>query len=228
MDKKFLKEMFDAAVHIGHRVSKWNPKMKKYLYGDRDGVHVINLEKTVGCMEEALAFLSKMSSEGKTILFVSTKPQSVGVVRETAKSCKCPYAVSKWIPGLITNFTTLKTRIKYFKKLEEEEASGEFDKYTKKEASRLKKTKDKLGLALGGVQNMADKPDVVFVVDVVRDNIVVKEARKSGIPVVGITDSNADPDTVDYPIPANDDALKSITYLLGRVADAVNRKSTKS
>jgi len=220
MNKKMLKDMFDNAVHIGHRKHKWNPKMKKFIYCEKDGVHVINLEKTAEYLENALKFLAKKTSEGKKIMFVSTKPQSINLLSGVAKECSMPYVVGKWIPGLLTNFSTLKVRIKYLADLKDQKETGEFSKYTKKEAVKLNKTIDKLGLALGGVQNMRYLPDVVFVVDLVRDAIVVKEAQKLGIPVVGIADTNADPE-IDFPIPGNDDAILSLTYLLGEVAKVV-------
>lgn len=217
MDKNMVKSMFDNAVHIGHRTHKWNPKMKKFIYTEKNGIHIINLEKSVDYLEKALQFLAKTFAEGKTVLFVSTKPQSVALLEEVAKACHSPYVVSKWIPGLLTNFATVKQRIKYLADLKDQKETGEFDKYTKKEASNLNKDIEKLELALGGVQNMKSKPDVVFVVDVVRDNIVVKEARKLKLPIVGIVDTNADPDEIDFPIPANDDALMSLTFLLNAV-----------
>ncbi|MDP2642619.1 MAG: 30S ribosomal protein S2 [Candidatus Peregrinibacteria bacterium] len=223
MDKKLAQEMFDNAVHVGHRTQKWNPRMKKYLYGEKDGVHIINLEKTSEGLEKALAFLEKLAGEGKNVLFVSTKPQSLKLIEESAKSCGMPYVVSRWIPGLITNFSTLKNRIKYFVNLKAEMASGEFDKYTKKEAAKLKKIIDTLELSLGGVQNLRGVPDAVFVVDTVRDQIAVKEAKVVGIPIVAITDSNSDPTVISYPIPGNDDALKSLTFLVGKVVASLNK-----
>jgi len=223
MDKKLAQEMFENAVHVGHRTQKWNPRMKKFLYGEKDGVHVINLEKTAEGLDRALAFLEKLASEGKNVLFVSTKPQSLKLIEESAKSCGMPYVVSRWIPGLITNFSTLKNRIKYFVNLKAEMASGEFDKYTKKEASKLKKIIDTLELSLGGVQNLKNVPDAVFVIDTVRDQIAVKEARVAGIPIVAITDSNSDPTVIDYAIPGNDDALKSLTFLVGKVVSSLNK-----
>ncbi len=221
MDKKQIQELFKNAVHVGHRTHKWNPRMKKYIYTERDGVHVLNLEQTLECLNTALDFLAKNVAEGRRVLFVSTKPQSAGLLKETADKCGMPYVVGKWIPGFLTNFPTIKARIKHLANLKEQKESGEFEKYTKKEVSKFNKEIDRLQIALGGVQDITSKPDVVFVVDVVRDQIVVKEARKLGIPVVGITDTNADPTTVDYPIPANDDALKALSYLLGKVADAM-------
>lgn len=220
MADDILQEMIANAVHFGHRTHKWDPRMRKYLHGEKNGIHIFNLEMTAKLLGNALSFLRKSLSEGKTVLFVSTKPQAISLVEGAAKECGAPYVVSRWIPGFITNFSTIKKRIKYLKDLKDQEATGEFEKYTKKEASKLKKTIDKLQISLGGVQNLTKQPDVVFVVDVVKDKIVVEEANKSGIPVIGIVDSNADPDPVDYPIPGNDDAVKSITYLVGKIAEA--------
>lgn len=228
MTKQELQKMFDCAVHIGHRTHKWDPRMKKFIHGEQNGVHIINLEKTADYLAKALNFLAKISSEGKTVLLVSTKPQSVRVLEAAAKECGMPYVVTKWIPGLLTNFGTIKTRIKYLADLKEEDAVGEFSKYTKKEASKFKKEIDKLQISLGGVQNMKSLPDVVFVVDVVRDEIVVKEAKKLNIPVVGIVDTNADPSTVDYPIPGNDDALKSLEYFIGEIVQTLKKPSKTS
>jgi small subunit ribosomal protein S2 len=171
--------------------------------------------------------LSKLANEGKTVLFVSTKPQSVKLLEETAKECHMPYVVSKWIPGLLTNFGTVKTRIKYLADLKAQEKGGEFDKYTKKEVSNFKKAMEKLEIALGGVQNMFDLPDAVFIVDAVRDHIVVEEASRLGIPVVAIVDTNADPTVVTYPIPGNDDAVKSLVYFFNKVK-GVFQKSSKT
>ena len=228
MSKSQIEELFKNAVHVGHRTHKWNPRMKKYIYTDRGGIHIINLEKTLDCMNKALDFLSSSVAEGKNILFVSTKPQSVKLLRDAADGCGMPYVVGKWIPGFLTNFPTIKSRIKYLANLKDQKANGEFDKYTKKEVVKFDKEIDRLQVALGGVQHITKKPDVVFVLDVVRDAIVVKEARKLKIPVVGITDTNSDPTTVDYPIPANDDALKALKYLMGKVVEAVKSPKKKA
>ncbi len=221
MDKKELQLMFDNVVHIGHRTQKWNPRMRKFIYGEKDGIHIINLEKTVEYLTKALDYISKLVSEGRTILFVSTKPQSIKVLREVAQECRMPYVVSKWIPGLLTNFATIRTRTRYLAELKQQEASGEFDKYTKKEALHLKKTIAILQASLGGVESLQDKPDAIFVVDTVRDKIAVKEAKKIKIPVIGIVDTNADPTKIDYPIPGNDDAIKSLNYLIGEIKDVI-------
>jgi small subunit ribosomal protein S2 len=225
MTEKIYQEMVANAVHYGHRTHKWDPRMRKYLHGEKGGIHVFNLELTLKLLEAAVNFVGKNVSEGKIVLFVSTKPQAISLVEETAKECGMPFVVTRWIPGLITNFATIKKRIKYLKDLKEQEVTGEFEKYTKKEASKLKKTIEKLETSLGGVQDMTRKPDVIFVVDVVKDKIVVQEAARAGIPVVAIVDSNSNPEGVTYPIPGNDDAVRSINYLVGKIADAV--KSSK-
>lgn len=219
-----LKEMAKNAVHFGHSTSKWNPKMKIYLYGKRHGIHIFDLKITANYLVKALDFLSNAARANKTILFVGTKQQSHPMLRDIQKEANMPIVTDKWIPGLLTNFKTIKQRIKYFKKLKEEDASGGFDKYTKKEAMKLRKKIQDLSASLSGVEDMDETPDVLFVVDTVRDNIAVKEARRLKIPVVAITDSNADPDLVDYPIPANDDAVKSLEYILGLVKEAVTSK----
>lgn len=221
--------MMANAVHFGHKTQKWDSRMRRYLYGEKNGVHVFNLEKTVEMLEKAVQFVSKTVSEGKNILFVSTKPQALALVEKTAKECGMPFVISRWIPGFLTNFSTISKRIKYLKDLKGQKEDGSFEKYTKKEASKLNKTIDKLEMSLGGVEDITRVPDAVFIIDVVRDNIVVKEANKLGIPVVAITDSNANPEEITYPIPGNDDATKSITYLTGKIADAIqsSKKSKK-
>ena len=219
--KTLMREMLANAVHFGHKTSKWNPKMAPYLYGQRNGVHVFDLNQTYDRLKKAEDFLTAAVQNGKRILLVSTKQQSMLMLRDMAEKCDVPYVNSKWIPGLLTNFRTLKTRIKYMLKLKEDQTSGAFEKYTKKEAGRFRKEIVKLDTALGGVQNLEKVPDVVVVFDVVRDHIAVKEAKNIGATVVGVLDSNADPAGVQYPIPANDDAIKSITFLMGRLEAAI-------
>jgi len=229
MSQQEIKKMFDAAVHIGHRTQKWNPKMKKFIHTEKNGVHIINLEKTLDCLGKALLFLSKLAAEGKIILFVSTKPQAVKLFEEAANECGLPYVVSKWIPGLITNFATLKSRIKYFVNLKQQDASGELKKYTKKEISKFRKVIEKLQPSFGGIEQLTQKPDAIFLADTVRDHIVVSEANKLKIPVVGIVDTNSDPSLVDYPIPGNDDSLKSLAYFVEKVKESIQsaRKTKK-
>jgi len=225
MVKSIYTDMFDNTIHIGHKTQKWNPLMKKYIYGEKQGMHIINLEKTLVMFESALEYMQKCVSEGKTILFVSTKPQSTALLKDLASTLNMPYVTNKWIPGLITNFDSIKTRIKYYLNLKEQDETGELTKYTKKEASKMRKELEALETALGGVKDMTTLPDVVFVVDVVRDAIVVSEARKLRIPVVAFTDTNADPTKITYPIPANDDSINSLTYLLGKIKETLSKKN---
>lgn len=200
--------------------------MKKYIFGERNGIHVFDLEKTAVCMDKAVEFVKLSVASGKRVLLVSTKPQAAHLIIDAANAAHMPYVVHKWMGGLITNFSTMKQRIKYYKNLVDQEKNGEFDKYTKKEAADLRKQIKKLDDALGGVRDLDKLPDVVFVADAVRDRIVVKEANKMKIPVVAICDSNCDPDGINYPIPGNDDAVKSLTYLIKAIKDAmVNAKA---
>ena len=224
MADKIYQDMIANAVQYGHRTHKWDPRMRKFLHGEKDGIHVFNLEKTAEMLAKALDFVGKSVSEGKVVLLVSTKPQAIKLVEKTAKDCGMPFVTTRWIPGLITNFVTIKKRIKYLRDLKNQEASGELEeKYTKKETMKLKKTIEKLEASLGGVQDLTKKPDVIFVVDVVKDKIVVEEAGRAGIPVVAIVDSNSNPEGVTYPIPGNDDAVRSITFFVEKIAEVVNR-----
>lgn len=221
MSKTTVKEMMDAAMHFGHQTQRWNPKMKPFLFGSKNGVHIFDLEKTANYMDSAMEFLKQTSASGKMVMLASTKPQAAKLVMEAAKESKMPYVVHKWMPGLLTNFSTIKKRIKYFNDLLDQEKSGELEKYTKKEIARIKKEIIKLQDAFGGVREMDRLPAVVFVADVVRDRIIVNEAKKIGIKVVAITDSNANPDGVDFVIPANDDALSSLNFVIGKVKEAL-------
>lgn len=220
--------MLANAVHFGHRSSKWNPKMASYLHGRRNGVHIFDLNKTYQGLTAATEFLEAACAQGKTVLFVSTKQQATSIIKEEAERSGMPYVTKKWIPGILTNFKTIRARVRYMLKLKEEQESGEFEKYTKKEASEFGKTIQKLEDALGGVAQLERTPDIVFVLDVCRDKIAVKEANKIGATVVAVVDSNASPEGIDYIIPANDDALKSIRYLMSAIGDAVHRGVKKA
>jgi len=222
-----LKEMAKNAVHFGHPTHKWNPKMKPYLYGNRYGIHIFDLQKTAKNLIKALDFLADSIHKNKNILFVGTKQQCRRILQEIKNATGMPIVTDKWIPGLLTNFKTIKKRIDYFKDLKEQDRKGEFTKYTKKEQLKLRKKIQNLSLSLTGVENMEGTPDVLFAADIVRDSIAVKEARRLKIPIVGIVDSNADPDMVDYVIPANDDAIKSLAYILNLVKEAVAGKKEK-
>lgn len=216
-----IKEMAKNAVHFGHPTHKWNPKMKPYLFGARQGIHIFDLQKTAKALVIALDFLSNAARAKKTILFVGTKQQCHAALVDIKKVTKMPIVTDKWIPGLLTNFKTIKKRITYFKQLKLDDASGALQKYTKKEQVKLRKKVQDLSSTLSGVEEMEDLPDLVFVTDIVRDHIPVEEARKLHIPVIGIVDSNGDPDMVDLPIPANDDAIKSIEYILNLAKEAI-------
>lgn len=219
-----LKDMLKHAVHFGHYTNKWNPKMKKFIYGSRSGVHVFDLHKTITAFDKALVHLHELRMAGKTVLFVSTKQQATPVVTKTAVDLGLPFVTYKWIPGLLTNYGTVSKRITELKKIKRMKEEGGYEGYTKKEISKIDKQMVKLEQALGGVVTLDKVPDCLFVVDVVRDFIAVKEAKKMGIPVVAILDSNGDPDFIDFPIPANDDAIKSLNYLLAKVKEALTLK----
>lgn len=214
-------ELLAAACHIGHRAFKWNPKMKPYLYGVEKRVHIFDLTQTREHLEESCKQLSELNKEGKTILFVSTKQHSTRFLEELGKETGHPVVTKKWIPGLLTNWKTISRRIKYYLDLQRSFQTGEVEKYTKSEQTQLRKKLTKLDNALSGVSGMTGLPDAIFVFDAVQDVIAVREARKIGIPVYGICDSNADPDFFTIPIPANDDAVNSVKIILDTVKAAL-------
>lgn len=213
------KDLLQSACHFGHRKDKWNPKMAPYIYGTRKGIHIMDLEKTKAGLERVCTSLKKMQNEGKIILFVSTKQQSTGFIEEIGRHLNQPVVTKKWIPGLLTNWGTIKERIKYYLDLQESFRSGEIDKYTKKEQTKLRKDLAKLDIALSGVSTMSRTPDAMFIVDAVRDNVAVAEAKTLGIPVFGMCDTNADPSYFEQFTPCNDDAIKSISLVLTTVAE---------
>jgi small subunit ribosomal protein S2 len=217
-------DLLTAACHIGHPKNKWHPKMAPYLYGVRKGIHVFDLTKTRAYLEQVTEELKKLQAEGKTILFVSTKQQSIPLIEEIGEALNQPTVTKKWIPGLLTNWSTLKRRIKYFLDLKESFRSGEVEKYTKKEQLGLRKKLAKLETALGGVSDMSRIPDALFVIDALRDRVAVLEANVLKIPVYGICDSNVDPSLFKAFIPANDDAVKSIGLILQAIRSALGGK----
>lgn len=216
-----LKEMLKAGVHFGHCPRRWNPKMKPYIFGKRAGVYIIDLEKSATKLMEAMVFLQRAVSDGKTVLFATTKLQAVPVVTEGAKQAKLPYMTGRWIGGFLTNFKIIKKRIKYLLDLEERFAKGEMEKYTKKERMQFGKTLQRLQTLLGGVKYVDALPDVLVTVDVVRDQLAIKEAHRMKVPVVSLVDVDGDPSLVDYPIPANDDAVSSLKYVIGQLLAAI-------
>lgn len=214
-------DLLQSACHFGHRKDKWNPRMSPFIYGTRKGIHILDLIKTRERLEKTAEALKKLQTEGKTILFVSTKQQSTLFIEELGAHLNQPVVTKKWIPGLLTNWGTIKERIKYYLDLQESFKSGEIEKYTKKEQTSLRKTLAKLEIALGGVSSMSRAPDAVFVIDAVRDLVAVKEARTLKIPVYGICDSNANPDLFTELIPANDDAVNSIRIICDTIGEVL-------
>ena len=219
-------DLLKAACHIGHKSRKWNPKMKPFIYGVRKGVHIFDLSKTRTQLEKVCQALQELQSAGKTILFVSTKQHSTHLLEEIKQKTSHPIVTKKWMPGLLTNWKTIGRRIKYYQELQESFRTGEIDKYTKKEINSLRKQLAKLDAALGGVSDMNGMPNAVFVVDAVRDIIAVKEAHSMHIPVFGICDSIGDPDHFSIPIPANDDAIRSVSLLLTTVLQSLEEAPT--
>ena len=211
------KDLINAACHFGHRKEKWNPKMKSNLFGVRRGVHIFDLEKTEVALKKTCDELRSLQKSGKTILFVSTKLQALNGIERISKALGQPVVTKKWVPGLLTNWSTIKNRIRYYLDLQQSFRTGDVDKYTKKEQVVLRKELAKLDAGFAGVSAMRGLPDAVFVIDAVRDHVAVLEARKLGIPVFGICDSNADPDNFKIYIPANDDAVKSIELILSTI-----------
>ncbi|HIU97595.1 MAG TPA: 30S ribosomal protein S2 [Candidatus Ornithoclostridium faecigallinarum] len=216
-----MKSLLEAGVHFGHQTKKWNPKMSKYIYSSRNEIHIIDLQISVEHVEKAYAFVRDMAKQGKTVLFVGTKKQAQDAIKEEAERCGMFYINKRWLGGTLTNFNTIRTRIDRLNKINQMEMLGEFDLLPKKEVALLKKERDKLANNLGGIKNMTSLPGVMFVVDIKAEEIAVKEARKLGIPIVGLVDTNCDPDLVDYVIPGNDDAIRAIKLIAGIMANAV-------
>lgn len=216
-----MKNLLEAGVHFGHQTKKWNPKMKPYIYQARNDIHIINLEVSVQEVEKAYAFVRDSVKAGKTVLFVGTKKQAQDAIREEAQRCGMYYINQRWLGGTLTNFKTIRSRIDRLNKINQMEIIGEFELLPKKEVASLKAERAKLDANLGGIKNMNSLPGVMFVVDIKNEEIAVKEARKLGIPVVGLVDTNCDPDMVDYVIPGNDDAIRAIQLFASIIADAV-------
>ena len=216
-----IKELLEAGVHFGHQTKRWNPKMKDYIFGERNGIYIIDLQKTHRLLQEALQYVQELAAQGRTLLFVGTKRQAQEAVAEEAQRCSMPYVNERWLGGLLTNFVTVRKSLDRVKELEMLSSDGRQERLTKKELARLDKEKTKLERNLRGIKGMKNVPDAVFVIDTRKEQIAVQEAKKLKIPVVGIVDTNCDPDEVDYVIPGNDDALRAIKLFAGRMADAV-------
>ncbi len=216
-----MKQLLEAGVHFGHQTRKWNPKMAEYIFTSRNDVHVINLEKTIGYVENAYNFIKDVASEGKTVLFVGTKKQAQEAIKEEAERCGMFYINSRWLGGTLTNFKTIRTRVERLKKINQMEKVGEFELLPKKEVIKLKLERDKLQKNLGGIADMNRLPDVLFIVDPNKEHIAIKEAKTLNIPVVGLVDTNCNPDDVDVIIPGNDDAIRSVRLITATMANAV-------
>ena len=216
-----MRQMLEAGVHFGHQTRYWNPKMAPYIFGDRNKIHIINLEKTVPMFNDALNFLGKIAAKGGTVLFVGTKRSARDVIGEQAARCNMPYVNHRWLGGMMTNFSTVKLSVRRLKTLQTMAQDGSFDRLVKREALDMQREMEKLEKSLGGIQNMEHLPDALFVVDVDHESIAITEARKLGIPVVGVVDTNSSPDGVDYIIPGNDDAIRAVQLYVMAVADAV-------
>jgi small subunit ribosomal protein S2 len=216
-----LKELLEAGVHFGHQTKRWNPKMKAYIFGERNGIYIIDLSKTAKLFRDAEQFTMNLAADGRTVLFVGTKRQAQDAVAEEAQRCGMFFVNQRWLGGLLTNFTTIQRSLGRLRDLEAMETDGRYDTLSKKEISQIEKEKRKLQKNLEGIRNMSRLPDALFVVDTRKEKIAVDEARKLKIPVIGVVDTNCDPDEVDFVIPGNDDALRSIRLFASRVADAV-------
>ena len=216
-----MKQLLEAGVHFGHQTRRWNPKMAPYIFTERNGIYIIDLQKTVKKVEEAYNFVRQLAADGETILSVGTKKQAQEAVKEEATRCDMFYVNERWLGGMLTNFQTIQKRINRLRELEEMEANGTFDVLPKKEVIKLRREMEKLQKYLGGIKNMNKLPGALFVIDPRKERIAVAEARKLGIPIVAIVDTNCDPDEIDYVIPGNDDAIRAVKLLTAKIADAV-------
>lgn len=216
-----LQDLLEAGVHFGHQTRRWNPKMKPFIFTARNGIYIIDLQKTLGSIEKACQQIKEIVEEGRPVLFVGTKKQAKEVIKEEALRCGMPYVTERWLGGMMTNFQTIRRNIKRLKDLERMKEDGTFDKLTKKEASSLQRETEKLENILGGIRDVVKLPGAIYVVDSKKERIAVAEANKLKIPVIGIIDTNSDPDVIDYPIAGNDDAVKSIKVITHEIANAV-------
>jgi small subunit ribosomal protein S2 len=216
-----MKQLLEAGVHFGHQTRRWNPKMAKYIFTERNGIYIIDLQKTVKKVDEAYHFVRQLAENGGTMLFVGTKKQAQDSVKEEAERCGMYYINQRWLGGTLTNFATIQKRTERLHQLEKWEEDGTFEVLPKKEVILLRKEKDRLEKFLGGIKNMRKLPDALFIIDPRKERIAVAEARKLGIPIVGIVDTNCDPDEIDYVIPGNDDAIRAVKLLTSKMADAI-------
>jgi small subunit ribosomal protein S2 len=218
-----LQELLESGAHFGHRTSRWNPKMGEYIFGARGGVHIIDLTLTADGLKSAVAFVESVTQQGKQILFVGTKRQAKGIIEAAAKDSGMPYVTQRWLGGMLTNLETINTRINRLKRLEAQQLDGSLETLTKKERLDISNEIEHLNKIFGGIREMQGLPGAIFVIDMPREEIAIKEARKLAIPVIAITDTNADPDLADYVIPANDDAIRAVSVITGKIAAAAKQ-----
>jgi len=216
-----IKELLEAGAHFGHQTSRWHPRMKKYIFTKRNGIHIIDLEQTTGMLDRACEFVKQVIDGGGKILFVGTKKQAQEIIAEEATRCGMFYVNHRWIGGILTNFATIQSRIDYLVRLEDQQTRGEFSRLPKKEALKLEEQIVKMNRTMGGFKEMTELPDALFIVDPFKEKIALAEARRVGIPVVSMVDTNCDPDEIDYPIPSNDDAMRTIKLVCNKIAEAV-------
>ncbi len=215
-----IKELLEAGVHFGHQTNRWNPKMKRYIFGARNGIYIIDLQQTAQRLQAAYEFVRDTVAAGDSVLFVGTKRQALDILEDEAKRCGMPFVNQRWLGGMLTNFQTIKRSIDKLKKFEAAQTDGTHQRLTKKEVGQMEKERVKLDRTLSGIKNMSGLPGCVFILDIRVEHIAVQEANRLGLPVVAIVDTNCDPDGIDYPIPGNDDAIRSIKLIASRVADA--------
>lgn len=216
-----IKELLEAGAHFGHQTSRWHPRMKKYIFTKRNGIHIIDLDQTTGLLDRACEFISQVVAEGGKILFVGTKKQAQEIIAEEAQKCGMFYVNQRWIGGTLTNFATIQSRIDYLVRLEDQKERGEFERLPKKEALKLTEKIEKLNKALGGIKEMTALPDALFIVDPTKERIALAEAKRMGIPVVSMVDTNCNPNEIDYPVPSNDDAMRTIKLVSSKMAESV-------
>jgi len=216
-----IKQLLEAGAHFGHQTSRWHPRMKRYIFTKRNGIHIIDLEQTVGMLEKACSFIEQLVADGGSVLFVGTKKQAQESIEQEAKRCNMYYINQRWLGGVLTNFSTIQNRIDYLVRLEDQQARGELERLPKKEALKLGKEIVRLNRMIGGIKEMTSLPSALFIVDVTKERLALDEAKRVGIPSVAVADTNCDPTDIDYPIPANDDAIKAIRLTCSKIADSV-------
>ena len=223
-----MKNLLESGVHFGHQVKRWDPRMKKYIFAERNGIHIIDLQKTIAAIKDSYDEVRKVTSAGKSVLFVGTKKQAQQAVQKEAERCGMFYVNNRWLGGMLTNFSTIKKSLQRLKKIEKMEIDGTFDNLTKKEVGALLKEKSKLEKNLGGIKEMKELPGCIFIIDTHKEQIAVAEARRMGIPIIAVVDTNCNPEGIDFPIPGNDDAIRAISLFTSIIANAVVEANTET